>query len=83
MSVPTNVLKVTVSADGDITVDGQASTLDQLSLELDELKKSAGVVWYHRENAHDEPHSNAMKVMQLVIDNQLPIRLCEKPDFSE
>ena len=83
MNPSAKVLKVIVSATGEITVDGQASTLGQLSSQLAGLKKSEGAVWYHRENPHGEPHPTALKVIQLVIDNQLPIRLCEKPDFSE
>jgi len=78
-----NTIKVTVSARGDITADGQPSSLDQLSAMMADLKKANGTVLYHREDPEGEPHPNAMKVMQLVADNQLPIRLCAKPDFSD
>ena len=78
-----NTLKIKVSAGGEITVDGQAASLDQTSAKLAELKKANGVVLYHRENPQAEPHPNAMKVMKLVVDNQLPIRLCAKADFSD
>ena len=83
LNPPTKTLKIMVSASGDITVERQAATLDQVSAKLAELKKSGGAVLYYRENPEGEPHPNAVKVMQLVIDNQLPIRLCVKPDFSE
>jgi hypothetical protein len=78
-----NILRVAVSANGEITVDGQASNLENLAQELEELKEVSGIVWYYRENPQDEPHPNAIKVMQLVIDNGLPISLFLKPDFSE
>ena len=79
----TNTLKIKVSAGGDITVDGQIASLDQTSAKLAEIKKANGVVLYHRENPEGEPHPNAMKVIKLVADNGLPIRLCAKPDFSD
>ena len=78
-----NVLKVTVTSGGDITADGQPVTLDQLALKFAELKESGGAVWYHRENPAGEPHPNAMKVIALLIENKLPVRLSAKPDFSD
>ena len=80
-----NLLKVTVSTKGEITADGQPVTLEQLSAKMDELQKvEGGAVLYYRENPHQRrPHPNAEKVIQLVIDHQLPIKLCTKPDFSE
>jgi biopolymer transport protein ExbD len=78
-----NTLKIKVSIGGEITVNGQAASLDQTSAKLTELKKANGLVLYHRENPQGEPHPNAMKVMDLVADNQLPIRLCAKADFSD
>jgi hypothetical protein len=76
-------LKVTVSAAGVITVEGQVATLEQVSAKFAELKKAEGGVLYHRENPQGEPPPNAMKVVELVVENQLPIRMCAKPDFSE
>jgi hypothetical protein len=79
----TKVLKVTVTANGEIAADGHPVTLDQLSARLAELKLAGGDVWYYRENPSAEPHANAMKVIELVADNRLPIRLSSKPDFSD
>jgi biopolymer transport protein ExbD len=80
----TKMLKVTVSTSGEISVDGHSVTLDQLAAELSELKQIGGEVWYHRENpAAAEPHPNAMSVIELVVKNQLPVRLSSKPDFSD
>jgi biopolymer transport protein ExbD len=77
------VLKVKVTAGGDITADGQPVTLEQLTARLAELKLAGGGVWYHRENAAGEPHPNAMKVIELVAQNKLPVRLSANPDFSD
>lgn len=77
------ILKIKISAEGEITVDGEPLPLDQVSAKLAELKKANGTVMYYRENPKDEPHPNAMKVMELVVENRLPIRLSAKPDFSD
>jgi hypothetical protein len=77
------ILKVKVTASGDITADGQPITLEQLAAKLSELKKAGGGVWYYRENARDEPHPNAVKVIELVIHNKLPVRLSAKSDFAD
>jgi hypothetical protein len=58
-------------------------TPEQLAAKFAELKQAGGVVWYHRENAAGEPHPNAMKVIQLVVENKLPVKLSAKPDFSD
>jgi biopolymer transport protein ExbD len=77
------VIKVKVTASGDITADGQPVTLDQLAAKLANLKTAGGEVWYHRENPAAEPHPNAMKVIELVAENKLPVKLSAKPDFSD
>lgn len=46
------------------------------------LKREGGAVLYHRDNP-DEPHSNAMPIIQLVTRNKRPIRLGAELGFSE
>ena len=41
------------------------------------------MVWYHREAAEGEPPAEAMQVMKLIVDKQVPISLCSKADFSD
>jgi hypothetical protein len=77
------VVKVKVTAGGEITADGQPVTLEQLAVKLADLKQAGGEVWYHRENPAGEPHPNAMKVIELVANNKLPVKLSAKPDFSD
>jgi hypothetical protein len=77
------VLKVFVSASGEITADGKTITLEKLSEKMADLKKDNGVVYYHRENPKGGPHANAMKVIELVVEHDLPIRMSAKPDFSD
>jgi biopolymer transport protein ExbD len=77
------VIKVKVTARGEITADGESIELEQLAAKFVHLKKAGGEVWYHRENAAGEPHPNAMKVIELVTENKLPVKLSAKPDFSD
>jgi hypothetical protein len=76
-------VKVKVTVNGEITADGQPVTLEKLAVRFADLKRAGGVVWYYRENPAREPHANAKKVIELVVDNKLPIRLSTKPDFSD
>jgi len=77
------VLKIKVTSGGDVTADGEAVTLGQLATRLAALKQAGGVVWYYRENQTAEPHPNAIKVIEQVAQNKLPIRLSMKPDYSD
>ncbi len=78
-----NVIKIKVTAKGDIVVDGKPIGFEELATRLVTLKKAGGKVWYHREDPSGEPHPNAMKVIELVAENKLPVRLSAKPDFSD
>ena len=76
-------VKVVVKADGTLFVEGTRSSLADLSGRLDVLKTKQGVVWYYRANPVGEPSPEAMAVIKLVIDKQLPIAMFSKEDFSE
>jgi hypothetical protein len=77
------ILKVQVSAGGDIIADGQPVTLEKLATRLAELKQAGGSVWYYRASPAGEPHPNALKVIGLVTASRLPIRLSARSDFSD
>lgn len=80
-------LKVKVLASGVILADEKPVTLEALESLLVVLKKEDGVVWYYRElgaeNPSEEVVINVQKVLDLVTDNNLPITLSTKPDFSD
>lgn len=77
------ILKVAVLADGRITVDGLAATIESLRVSLKRLAEQKGVVWYYRESSQAEPPPQAMQVMQAVVENRLPLRLSSRPDYSD
>ena len=77
------VLKVAVFADGRLTVDGTAATIQSLQVSLHTLSEKHGVVWYYREAGQQEPPPIAMDVMKAVVEAHLPIRLSSRPDYSD
>ncbi len=76
------VAKVTVKESGAILLDGEPSSIEQLRVRFGELRAQGGTVWYHRANPSGEPPASAAQVIQLIIDNRLPVRLAIDPDFT-
>jgi hypothetical protein len=70
-----------VTAAGEIELNGQRAELDQVGEALKKLAGEKGVVLYGRDGAGADPHPNAMKVIQLVIENQVPVRMSTRRDF--
>jgi hypothetical protein len=77
------VLKIAITASGQITADGRPSTIEELIPILRELAKKKGEVWYYREEPEADPHPNAMKVLAAIVDCNLPVLLSTKPDYSD
>jgi len=78
----TKIAKVSVLSSGTVLLNGKDISTKNLSSELKKLKIKKGEVWYYRENAKNEPPPVATKVIQIIIDNELPVTLSTKPDFS-
>jgi biopolymer transport protein ExbD len=83
MADPRKVLKIAISASGEITANGRPTTIEALIPILRELAKEKGEVWYYREAPEAEPHPNTMKVLSAIVDYNLPVRLSSKPDYSD
>jgi len=83
-SQPTGpVAKVSVLQSGKILIDGTESTIAQAEQRFTTLKSEGGSVWYYREAGQQEPPPEAMQIIKLVVDNELPVSLSSKPDFSD
>ena len=80
---PTNTLKVSVLATGELLLDGQPVTLPALEQALGQAPKDDTVVWYYRENAVGDPPVVVAEVMKLITANRLPVRLSSRSDFSD
>jgi hypothetical protein len=85
MAVSSNptILKIAVMADGRITMDGSPSTIDSLRVSLKRLADQKGAVWYYREAGQGAAPPESAEIMKAVIENQLPIRLSSRPDYSD
>jgi len=77
------VLKIAITASGQITADGRPTTIEALISILQELAKNKGKVWYYREAPLADPHPNAMKVLKAIVDCNLPVLLSSKRDYSD
>jgi biopolymer transport protein ExbD len=76
--------KVYVSKSGQVTLDGKIVTLDELDRGLAVLAQKHGVVLYSREAPQEnEPHPIFKNVLDIVIKNKLPVRLCVNSDCSD
>ena len=76
------VLKLKVTQNGDIYLDGQPKTLDETFAELERLKRERGAVLYYREDGPQrQPHPNGLKVIHKIEELGLPVGLSEK-DFE-
>ena len=77
------VLKIALTAKGHILLDGSPATIESLRASLKKLAEQKGVVLYYREASDREAPKEAADVIQAVIENQLPIRLSSRPDYSD
>ena len=76
-------VKVWVTADGDIELDGVTATLADVERAFELAAGTGAAVFYGRDSASDEPHPNGMKIIELVTRHRLSIRLSTKRDFSD
>jgi hypothetical protein len=67
MSVSPNAptLKISVMADGRITVDGSPATIDSVRVSLKRLAEKKGVVWYYREAGQAKPRRHPPRSYKL------------------
>jgi biopolymer transport protein ExbD len=77
------VIKISALASGEILLDGKPCSSDELKTRLAAGQKNNGLIYYFREAADQEPHPNAMKAMQLIVDSRLPVSLSTRPDFAD
>jgi hypothetical protein len=78
---PAVIARVKVTRTGQLFLNGQPTSLEELVRVFARLKHENGGVWYYREDPAGEPPAEAMAVIQAVADARLPIKLCET-DFD-
>jgi len=78
-----NTLKITVKRNGEVLMNDQSVSPSELVAVFRELAYLKGTVWYYREDASVEPPPSASKVIQLIVDYQLPVSVSSQSDFSD
>jgi hypothetical protein len=66
-----------------VLLSGKEGNRPDVKRALEKARSEKTVVWYYRESGKGEPPQQAMEVIQLVIENKLPIGMSSKPDFSD
>ncbi len=79
----TRILKVTVLTTGELLLDGVRTSVQKLEQVIKENEGTKLIVWYYREDAGKDEPPVALKVMKLLVEHRLPIRLSSNPDFSD
>ena len=79
----TNVIKVYVDHLGTVSADGETVSLDQLDKKLATLAGKKGTVYYSRENANEEPHEQALKVIDAIAKYGLPVQFYTDNTFTQ
>jgi hypothetical protein len=77
------IARISVLSNGTLLLDGKPTTLVAVDRAFAALRASRGVVWYYREGAEStETPVVARQVLDLALNQTLPIRVSTKPDFS-
>ena len=76
------VIKVYVEQNGEITANGTSISLTDLDSSFSQLKNNGGILYYSRANINSDPPPQSMKVMNLIIKYNLPVKLYTDKTFK-
>ena len=76
------VIKVYVEQNGEITANGTSISLTDLDSSFSQLKTNGGILYYSRANINSDPPPQSMKVMNLIIKYNLPVKLYTDNTFK-
>ena len=76
------IIKVYVDQDGEVSANGTSISLTDLDSSFSKLKTNNGMVYYSRANINDDPPPVSMKVMNLIIKYNLPVKLYTDETFK-
>lgn len=76
-------VRIWVTATGAIELNGVSADMQQVEAALRAAAPAHRTVFYGREAADQEPHPNAMRVLELIIANRLSVRMSTQHDFSD
>ncbi len=74
---------VYVKKDGRIYLNQVLTDLKGLDEELKQCRQKGCVIFYSRDDREQEPHENAIQVMDLIAKQELPIQFYTDSTFKE
>jgi hypothetical protein len=72
-----------VSKSGDIALNGQPADMEAVGKALEDLSKQGKGVVFGMDLPENQPHPTVKKVLELLANAGLEVRLSSKPDFSD
>jgi hypothetical protein len=74
--------RLVLSEDGELSLDDEALTMDALPAKIGEVKARGGSIWYHRAGPRDQRPPEAMQVLNILVEAQVPVQLYEDAEFT-
>lgn len=81
VAIDSNIIKVYVEQDGKISANENEVSLSELDSSFNKLKGN-GIVYYSRDNGQGDPPQESMKVMELIVKYNLPVKLFTDKTFT-
>ncbi len=75
-------VRLLVQEDGTVLLNGEPVALEALPARVEALAATGDTVWYHRVGARLDPHPNAMEVLMLLVESNVPVRLFMDAEFE-
>ncbi len=76
------IIKVYIEQNGEISANGTSISLTDLDSSFSQLKTNSGIVYYSRANINSDPPPQSMKVMNLIVKYNLPVKLYTDKTFT-
>jgi len=67
---------------GELMLDGEPVTMDELPQKIGEVKARNGNIWYHRAGPRGQRPPEAMQVLNILVSAQVPVQLYEDIEFT-
>lgn len=74
--------RLVLAEDGDLTLDDESVTMEELPAKVGEVKARGGSIWYHRAGPRDQRPPEAMQVLNILVSAQVPVQLYEDAAFT-
>ena len=69
------IAKIKVTAAGQLYINKEPATFEEVTKELQRVKELEGIVWYYRENGEQDPTSEQMPIVQALVEKVVELKL--------